>query len=74
MGEKVRVNELKAGDILLLEPNNEKISKIIAWVTRSEVSHTDLSCGPVKPVGTVIEETPPNALEDTILTRTARTA
>lgn len=33
-----------------------------------------LSCGPVKPVGTVIEETPPNALEDTILTRTARTA
>lgn len=74
MGEKVRVSDLKAGDILLLEPNNEKISKIIAWVTRSEVSHTALSCGPDKPVGTVIEETPPNALEDTILTRTARTA
>lgn len=74
MSEKVRVSELKAGDILLLEPSEDKISKIIAWVTKSEVSHTALSCGPAKPTGTVIEETPPNAVEDTILTRTARTA
>jgi len=74
MDEKVRVSELKAGDILLLEPSEDKISKIIAWVTKSEVSHTALSCGPDKPVGTVIEETPPIAIQDTILTRTARTA
>jgi hypothetical protein len=74
MSEKVKVSELKAGDILLLEPSEDKISKIIAWVTRSEVSHTALSCGPDKSAGTVIEETPPNAVEDTILTRTARTA
>ncbi|MDF2889481.1 MAG: hypothetical protein K0R23_3866 [Lacrimispora sp.] len=74
MSEKVRVSELMAGDILLLEPSEDKISKIIAWVTRSEVSHTALSCGPDKSTGTVIEETPPNAVEDTILTRTARTA
>lgn len=74
MSEKVRVSELKTGDILLLEPSEDKISKIIAWVTRSEVSHTALSCGPNKPTGTVMEETPPNAIEDTILTRTARTA
>ena len=74
MDEKVKVSELKAGDILLLEPSEDKISKIIAWVTKSEVSHTALSCGPDKPVGTVIEETPPIAIQDTILTRTARTA
>lgn len=74
MSEKVRVSELKAGDILLLEPSEDKISKIIAWVTRSAVSHTALSCGPCKPTGTVIEETPPCAIEDTILKRTARTA
>ena len=74
MDEKVKVSELKAGDILLLEPSEDKISKIIAWVTKSEVSHTALSCGSDKPVGTVIEETPPIAIQDTILTRTARTA
>lgn len=74
MSEKVRVSELKAGDILLLEPSEDKISKIIAWVTRSAVSHTALSCGPGKSTGTVIEETPPSAIEATILNRTARTA
>ena len=74
MSEKVKVSDLRAGDIVLLEPSEDKISKLIAKITRSPVSHTTLSCGQKEPVGTVVEETPPNALVGTLLNRTSRTA
>lgn len=74
MNEKVKVSDLRAGDIVLLEPSEDKISKLIAKITHSPVSHTTLSCGPKEPVGNVIEETPPCALVGTLLNRTSRTA
>ncbi|MEY8353899.1 hypothetical protein AALB39_11140 [Lachnospiraceae bacterium 54-53] len=74
MEKKVRVSRLQAGDILLLEPSEDWISKLIVKITKSPVSHTALSCGQAAEVGTVIEETPPSAVKDSILSRTGRTA
>jgi hypothetical protein len=72
--EKIKASQLQAGDILLLEPDDDWISKLIVKVTKSPVSHTVMSCGQAATVGTVIEETPPSAVKGTVLNRTARTA
>lgn len=72
--EKIKVSKLQAGDILLLEPDGDWISKLIVKITKSPVSHTAFSCGQAAAVGTVIEETPPNAVKESILSRTGRTA
>ncbi len=72
--EKIKVDQLQAGDIVLLEPSDELISKIIVKITKSAVSHTTLSCGLVEAVGNVIEETPPSAVKGTLLDRAQRTA
>lgn len=71
---KIKVSELQAGDILLIEPCDELISKLIAKVTKSPVSHTALSCGKSDDIGSVMEETPPVAVRSTVLNRTERTA
>ena len=68
----VKVSELQAGDILLLEAKDDWISKIIAKLTKSEVSHTALSCGKNGNVGDVIEETMPYAIASSVMDRTAR--
>jgi hypothetical protein len=77
---KVKVSDLKKGDIVLLEcEEDDLISHAIALLTRSKVTHATISRGIMEGldyngVGYIAEETPRYATYSTLLDRTERVA
>ncbi|SHK49108.1 hypothetical protein SAMN02745248_02658 [Hathewaya proteolytica DSM 3090] len=79
-GNKIKVSQLQAGDIVILEKEeHDWVSTAIALLTRSKVTHTTVSRG-VLPgadyngVGYIAEECPPHAIYGSLLDRTMRVA
>lgn len=77
---QVKVSDLKKGDIVLLEcEEDDLISRAIALLTRSKVTHATISRGIMEGldyngVGYIAEETPRYATYSTLLDRTERVA